>query len=136
MPLMLRCAVQQSEAQHNAQRVIERLHNLYSSGAVVPLPFLRATDAAPLALLGIDRGPPRMPGPEQVGKGRRSREKALALFGLGCWLTRWAGLEAVGRLGALGRGFPGPRLGTLQHRLFGPSRRRGALLCLLCGSQV
>ena len=45
-------------AQTEAQRWIERLHTLYSSGAVVPLPFLRATDAAPLELLGLERGPP------------------------------------------------------------------------------
>ena len=31
--------------------MIERLHNLYSSGAVVPLPFLRAADLPPLDLL-------------------------------------------------------------------------------------
>lgn len=54
---------------------MEKLHTLYSSGAVVPLPFLRAVDAAPLTLLGIDRGPPGAQGPlgahgpaGQVGK--------------------------------------------------------------------
>ena len=47
--------------QTEAQRWVEKLHTLYSSGAVVPLPFLRATDAAPLALLGIDKGPPGAP---------------------------------------------------------------------------
>lgn len=40
--------------QSEAQRLVEKLHTLYSSGAVVPLPFLRATDAAPLALLGLE----------------------------------------------------------------------------------
>ena len=47
-----------SPVQTEAQRWAEKLHTLYSSGAVVPLPFLRAVDAAPLALLGADRGPP------------------------------------------------------------------------------
>ncbi|KAL4436608.1 hypothetical protein ABPG75_003747 [Micractinium tetrahymenae] len=41
-----------------SQRWVEKLHTLYSSGAVVPLPFLRAIDSAPLTLLGINRGPP------------------------------------------------------------------------------
>lgn len=44
--------------QTEAQRWVEKLHSLYSSGAVVPLPFLRAVDAAPLTLLGLDRGGP------------------------------------------------------------------------------
>lgn len=44
--------------QTESQRWVEKLHTLYSSGAVVPLPFLRATDGAPLDLLGINRGPP------------------------------------------------------------------------------
>ena len=35
---------------------MEKLHNLYSGGAVVPLPVLRAADAAPLALLGMESG--------------------------------------------------------------------------------
>lgn len=39
-----------------AQRVAERLRNIHSSGEVVPLPFLSATDACPLSLLGIDGG--------------------------------------------------------------------------------
>lgn len=52
MPCRPRCP------QTEAQRWVEKLHTLYSSGAVVPLPFLRAADAAPLALLGADRGPP------------------------------------------------------------------------------
>jgi hypothetical protein len=37
---------------------VEKLHTLYSSGAVVPLPFLRAIDASPLTLLRIEQGPP------------------------------------------------------------------------------
>lgn len=41
-----------------SQRWVEKLHNLYSGGAVVPLPFLRACDASPLTLLGIEAGPP------------------------------------------------------------------------------
>ncbi len=45
-------------AQTESQRWVEKLHTLYSSGAVVPLPFLRATDAAPLTMLGINQGPP------------------------------------------------------------------------------
>lgn len=40
------------------QRWVEKLHNLYTGGAVVPLPFLRACDASPLTLLGIEAGPP------------------------------------------------------------------------------
>lgn len=44
--------------QTEAQRWVEKLQTLYSSGAVVPLPFLRAMDACPLTLLGIDRGQP------------------------------------------------------------------------------
>lgn len=39
-----------------AQRVMERLRNLHSSGEVVPLPFLQATDSCPLSLLGLDGG--------------------------------------------------------------------------------
>lgn len=46
-----------------SQRWVEKLHTLYSSGAVVPLPFLRAIDAAPLTLLGIERSPPGAAGP-------------------------------------------------------------------------
>ena len=38
-------------------RIAERLYNIHSSGEVVPLPFLQATDLAPLALLGLQRNP-------------------------------------------------------------------------------
>ncbi|PRW45012.1 serine threonine- kinase hippo-like [Chlorella sorokiniana] len=55
-----RLLAQQRAPKTEAQRWVEKLHTLYSSGAVVPLPFLRAVDAAPLALLGADRGPPRV----------------------------------------------------------------------------
>ncbi len=40
-----------------AHRIAERLYTIHSSGEVVPLPFLRATDFAPLALLGLHRHP-------------------------------------------------------------------------------
>lgn len=42
--------------QSDVQNLIDKLHNMYTGGAVVPLPFLKAADAAPLALLGIDDG--------------------------------------------------------------------------------
>lgn len=38
-------------------RIAERLYTIHSSGEVVPLPFLQATDFAPLALLGLHRHP-------------------------------------------------------------------------------
>ena len=56
-----------------AQRWVQKLHTLYSSGSVVPLPFLRVTDACPLALLGMDRGSPgtaAAPALGQVSMGR------------------------------------------------------------------
>lgn len=40
-----------------AHRLAERLYTIHSSGEVVPLPFLQATDLAPLALLGLHRDP-------------------------------------------------------------------------------
>lgn len=40
-----------------SHRIVERLYNIHSSGEVVPLPFLKATDFAPLALLGFHRHP-------------------------------------------------------------------------------
>jgi serine/threonine-protein kinase 24/25/MST4 len=40
-----------------AHRIAERLYTIHSSGEVVPLPFLQATDFAPLALLGLHRHP-------------------------------------------------------------------------------
>ena len=57
------------------QRWIEKLHNFYSGGAVVPLPFLRAFDAAPLTLLGIEDGAAGGSGPE--GSRRPGWETAL-----------------------------------------------------------
>ena len=36
---------------------MERLQDVYESGSVVPVPFLRAADAAPLALLDDIRQP-------------------------------------------------------------------------------
>lgn len=59
--------------QTEAQRWVEKLHNLYSSGAVVPLPFLRAVDAAPLTLLGMERGPPGMQAPAAAGQAQVGR---------------------------------------------------------------
>lgn len=38
-------------AQSDVQRLKERLHTIYTGGSVVPLPFLRASDAFPSALL-------------------------------------------------------------------------------------
>lgn len=66
--------------QTEAQRWVEKLHTLYSSGAVVPLPFLRAVDAAPLALLGADRGPPGVP-----AAGAQGQVGSLGGVGL-CWV--------------------------------------------------
>ncbi|KAH7623904.1 putative Serine/threonine-protein kinase dst1 [Nannochloris sp. 'desiccata'] len=40
-----------------AHRIAERLYTIHSSGEIVPLPFLQATDFAPLALLGLHRHP-------------------------------------------------------------------------------
>jgi hypothetical protein len=58
---------------------VEKLRNLYSSGAVVPLPFLRAVDAAPLTLLGIERGPPGMQAPAAAGQAQVGRWLVHAL---------------------------------------------------------
>ena len=41
----------------NRDRMLERLRGVYSSGAVVPLPFLSASMAAPAALLADVRQP-------------------------------------------------------------------------------
>lgn len=45
------------QAPSEVHRLVERLYNVHSSGEVVPLPFLQATDLAPLALLGIEPAP-------------------------------------------------------------------------------
>lgn len=37
--------------QSDVRKLKERLHTIYTGGSVVPLPFLRASDASPLALL-------------------------------------------------------------------------------------
>ncbi|KAI7836850.1 hypothetical protein COHA_009303 [Chlorella ohadii] len=72
-----RLLAQQRAPKTEAQRWVEKLHTLYSSGAVVPLPFLRAVDAAPLALLGADRGPPGVPAAGAQGQ-ELSWQEALA----------------------------------------------------------
>ncbi len=41
--------------QSETQRLVDRLHNLYGGGLVVPLPYLRAIDASPLVLIGATR---------------------------------------------------------------------------------
>ena len=44
------------------ERVLERLHAVYEEGCVVPIPFLRAADAVPQALLDDLRAPYLPPG--------------------------------------------------------------------------
>ncbi len=44
-------------ARGEVHRIAERLYTIHSSGEIVPLPFLQATDFAPLALLGLHRHP-------------------------------------------------------------------------------
>lgn len=59
-------------AQTESQRWVEKLHTVYSSGAVVPLPFLRATDAAPLTLLGVNGAPPAKAAQAHFQVGKRT----------------------------------------------------------------
>ncbi|KAK2078182.1 hypothetical protein QBZ16_004050 [Prototheca wickerhamii] len=56
------------KARSDVRKLKERLHNIYTSGAVVPLPFLRASDACPLALIGRAGGGAEPPS-EEVWEG-------------------------------------------------------------------
>ena len=47
------------EKQQSAKRKLERLYNVYSSGAVVPLPFVKTSDLAPLSILNLEQPLPQ-----------------------------------------------------------------------------
>lgn len=44
-------ALPPTASQSDVQKLRDRLHTIYTGGSVVPLPFLRATDACPVSLI-------------------------------------------------------------------------------------